>query len=107
MKKDNYKHFKPGDCVVCLKQGFVVHPEMFGDDDEESELVLFSPYIFKCYLENSEGHPLYDMLVLQEKPTYYDGKNFMLLSEFRKIKLDRLKRNLFYKKMFGKFGFVK
>jgi hypothetical protein len=107
MKKDNYKHFKNGDCIVCIKEGPCVFPNLFNDSTDGVRSELYKKYIVDRYLIREDGGIIYDALVLKGYTPLHDGKNFVLLSEFRKVKLNRLKRKLAYKKIFSKFGFVK
>ena len=106
-KKDQYKHFKNGDDIVCIKEGNCVFPELFDDTMDGVKLDLFHVYTFEKYLVNGNGFVIYDALVLKEHTPLYDGRNFMLLSEFRKLKLNKLKRRLYFKKVFGKFVKIK
>ena len=107
MIKDNYKYFKEGDSIVCIKDGACLHPNLFDDTNDEVNLKLYKTYTFDKYLIKQDGGIIYDAMVLKNLFPLYDGKNFMLLSEFRKLKLKRLKRKLFYKKTFGKFVNIK
>jgi hypothetical protein len=107
MKNDNYKYFKEGDYIVCIKDGPCVFPNLFDDRMDGVRSKLCKTYIVDRYLRREDGGIIYDALVLKGYTPLHDGKNFMLLSEFRKMKLNKLKRRLFFKKTFRKFGFVK
>lgn len=108
MKNDNYKYFKEGDYIVCIKNGKCLHPNLFNNMNEPGfELKLYRPYIFDRYLVTESGSMIYDALILKNYLPLYDGKDFMFLSEFRRLKLNRLKRKLFRQNILRKFGFVK
>ena len=103
MKNDNYKYFKEGDSIVCIKEGSCIYPNLFKDTEGGLNLKLYETYTFDRYLVREGGGVIYDALVLKGFTPLHDGKNFMLLSEFRRLKLDKLKRKLFFKKLFKKF----
>lgn len=107
MKNDNYKHFKNGDYIVCIKEGLCVFPNLFNDSTDGIQTELYKTYIVDRYLTRDDGGVIYDALVLKGYTPLHNGKNFMLLSEFRKLKLNRLKRKLFRQNILRKFGFVK
>ena len=105
-KKDQYKHFKNGDSIVCIKEGNCVFPELFDDTMDGFKLDLFRVYTFEKYLVG-DGFVIYDSMALKNYTPLHDGKNFMLLTEFRKLKLNKLKRRLFFKNLFRKFVNIK
>jgi len=107
MKSNSYKYFKTGDYIVCIKEGTCIYPNLFDDTKDGVRTKLFKTYIVDRYLISEYGTKIYDGLVLKGYTPLYDGKNFMLLSEFRKMKLNRLKKKLFFKNVLRKFGFVK
>jgi hypothetical protein len=101
MKSDNYKYFKSGNSVVCIKEDNGFFAKIFSNRPESERVVtLYHTYIFDKYLltENTK-EIIYDGLVLKNKLPLYNGKNFILLSEFRRLKLKKLKRKIFWKKL--------
>ncbi len=102
-KKDQYKYFKNGDYIVCIKSGKCELPGLWNKTTPGARLVLNKTYIVDRYLVREDGGIIYDALVLDGFTPLHDGKNFMLLSEFRKMKLKKLKKKLFFKNIFRKF----
>jgi hypothetical protein len=101
MKNDNYKYFKEGDSLVYVKENKNVYTKIFMDRPESERMIkLYHTYIFDRYLVREDGGIIYDALVLKNKLPLYDGKDFMLLSEFRRLKLKKLKRRLVFKRIF-------
>ena len=107
MKSDNYKHFKEGDYVVCIKEAPCIFRNIFDDSMDGVNSEQYKTYIVEKYLRRQDGSVIHDALVLKGYTPLHNGKNFILLSEFRRIKLNKLKRKLFFKKTFRKLGLVK
>ena len=107
MKSDNYKHFKEGDCIVCIKSSKSVYSNLFNSTEDGLTIQLYKIYTFDKYLTRQDGGIIYDALVLKGLTPLHDEKNFMLLSEFRKLKLEKLKRKLYFKNLFNKFVNIK
>ena len=107
MKNEQYKHFKSGDYIVCIKEGPCVFPDLFDDSMDGTQSELNKIYIVDRYLITGDGTKILDALVLKGYTPLHNGKNFMLLSEFRRLKLNKLKRKLFFKKTLKKLGFIR
>ena len=107
MKSNHYKHFKEGDYIVCIKEAPCLYRDIFDDKMDGIQIELYKTYIFDKYLKRQDGSIIYKGLILKGYIPLHEGKNFMLLSEFRRIKLNKLKRKLFFKKTFRTLGLVK
>jgi hypothetical protein len=106
MKNDNYKYFKEGDKIICINEKrLTISLGSYLKLDEIPKINKI--YTFDRYLKTKSGTILYDRLVTKEGLPLYEGKQFILLSESRKIKLKRLKRKLKIKNFFRRLVNIK
>ena len=102
----SYKYFQEGDKIISIKRKnhFRIYRGSLGDKPELLKIYTFRRYV--TWNDNKTNKPYkidYGLMMVKNDELLYDGKNFMLLSEFRRLKLDKLKRKLFFKKLFRKF----
>ena len=62
MKNEQYKHFKSGDYIVCIKEGPCVFPNLFNDSMDGLQSELYKIYIVDRYLVREDGSKIYDLL---------------------------------------------
>ena len=108
--KNSYKYFKENDKIISVKskKSFRFYQEALDDKPK-----LFKIYTFDRYITSTNYQKyyqiFYNLLIVKENLNnniYYDGCEFISLSEYRKLKLQKLKRKSFFKNFFKKINFI-
>jgi len=87
--------FKTGDKVICIKE--CEYSSMFSFQDEKIEKYkLLTVHSRRYRMKKTEffEKETYYHVFFEEKKYSYESENFMLLKEYRKLKLEKLNENL-------------
>ena len=97
--RSSYKYFQKGDKIIGNgKRRFRIF--------RESLSICPKPYMvytFQGYVPGLGGKTLdYNLLMTEETDYIFDGYEFMSMLEYRKLQLKKLKRKMFFNKIFRK-----
>lgn len=104
--KNSYKYFQEGDKIISAKRKiyFRFYRDIIGNRPE-----LHKVYTFRGYVpRRTSGNPDelsevdYSLMVVKDDGIFYDGHEFITVLEYRKLQLKRLKRKMFFKKIFSR-----
>ena len=102
--RKSYKYFQDGDKIISVKRRnrFRIFRESLGSKPE-----LLKVYIFRKYLtwnDNKTNKPYkidYGLMMVKNDELLYDGREFISVPEYRGIQLKKIKRKMFFKRLFG------
>ena len=102
--RNSYKYFQEGDKVISAKKRihFRFYIDILGNRPELHKVYTFRGYVPWTNSKTKKTKPDFNLMVVKEDGIFYDGHEFITVLEYRKLQLKKLKRKLFFKKIFGK-----
>jgi hypothetical protein len=95
--RNSYKYFQKGDKIISINGRR--RPRIFREPLGSSP-TRFMIYTFRGYVPKKGNKPDYQLLFTEETDYIFDGYEFMSMLEYRKLQLKRLKRKMFFNKIF-------
>jgi hypothetical protein len=103
--RKSYKYFKEDDKIISIKRKnhFRIYRGSLGDKPELLKIYTFRRYV--TWSDNKTNKPYkidYGLMMVKNDDLLYDGREFISQTEYRGIQLKKLKRKMFFKRLFGK-----